>query len=101
MLQALDDFNQIDDEETGYGDFDDPQEAQDPQEGFSNLVDDANAILLEESWGNMETIEIYIEQNDSKWCKMMQNAHGKNAVRCSEMQWETLTQGHACSYRCM
>lgn len=48
MLQALDDFDRVDD---GYGAFsdDDPQEVEDPSaEGFSNLVDDANAILLED-----------------------------------------------------
>lgn len=47
MLQSLDEFDRIDD---GYGEFsDNPEEAEDPEEGFSNLVDGADAILLEDS----------------------------------------------------
>ncbi len=46
MLQSLDEFDRIDD---GYGEFsDNPEEAEDPEEGFSNLVDGADAILLED-----------------------------------------------------
>jgi len=53
MLQALGDFERLNDGD--FGDFSDggsAQEAEDPEEGFSNLVDDANAILLEDTARN-------------------------------------------------
>lgn len=57
MLQSLDEFDRIDD---GYGEFsDNPEEAEDPEEGFSNLVDGADAILLEDGPRNSHGHSIF------------------------------------------
>ena len=82
MLQSLDQFDRIDD---GYGEFsDNPEEAEDPEEGFSNLVDGADAILLEDSrkksWAQHFRIDGLVRQKgDSTVKKVWEVA---NDVQC-------------------